>query len=308
MTKRTVPSALGTVPPGVDTMTKKQKGILFIIISAFCFSLMNMFVKLSGDLPSIQKSFFRNLVAVIVAAILLARSGSPFHWKKGNLGLLIVRASFGTLGILCNFYAISNMNLADASMLNKLSPFFVILFSYFFLKEKVAPTQTLCVIAAFLGSLFIIKPGFAFASAIPAIAGFIGGLGAGAAYTAVRGLSLRGENGPFIVFFFSAFSCLVTLPALLFDYAPMSPLQLLYLILAGVCASGGQFAITAAYANAPGKEISIYDYTIVIFAGFWSFLLWGDVPDLLSIAGYVIIFGASLFMFLYNKKQAEEPH
>ncbi|MDD6516187.1 MAG: EamA family transporter, partial [bacterium] len=52
-------------------MTKKQKGILFIITSAFCFSLMNMFVKLSGDLPSVQKSFFRNLVAVVVAAILL---------------------------------------------------------------------------------------------------------------------------------------------------------------------------------------------------------------------------------------------
>ena len=111
-------------------MTKKQKGILFIITSAFCFSLMNMFVKLSGDLPSVQKSFFRNLVAVVVAAILLKRSGAAFRWKKGNLGLLIARSAFGTLGILCNYYAISHINLADASMLNKLSPFFVILFSY----------------------------------------------------------------------------------------------------------------------------------------------------------------------------------
>ena len=283
-------------------MTKKQKGILFILISAYCFSLMNMFVKLSGDLPSMQKSFFRNLVALLVAAIMLRQSHLPFRWQKGNLGLLIVRASFGTLGILCNFYAISNMNLADASMLNKLSPFFVILFSYLFLKEKVTPTQALCVITAFIGSMFIIKPGFAFGSPLPAIAGFIGGLGAGAAYTAVRALSLKGEKGPFIVFFFSAFSCLVTLPALLFHYTPMTGKQLLFLLLAGICASGGQFGITAAYANAPGREISIYDYTIVIFAGIWSFLLWGDLPDILSIAGYVIIFGASLFMFLYNRK------
>jgi len=284
-------------------MSKKQKGILFIILSAFCFSLMNMFVKLSGDLPSIQKSFFRNLVAVVVAAILLIRSGNSFRWQKGNLGLLVLRASFGTIGILCNFYALSNMNLADASMLNKLSPFFVILFSYLFLKEKVSPVQTLCIVAAFVGSLFIIKPGFAFGSAFPAMIGVLGGLGAGAAYTAVRALSLRGEKGPFIVFFFSAFSCLVTLPSLLFDYTPMTLTQLLYLLLAGICASGGQFAITAAYANAPGSEISIYDYTIVIFAGLWSFLLWAEIPDALSIAGYVIIFASSLFIFLHNKKK-----
>lgn len=283
-------------------MSKNQKGILFIILSAFCFSLMNMFVKLSGDLPSIQKSFFRNLVAVFVAAFMLIQSRTPFRWQKGNLGLLIVRASFGTLGVLCNFYAISHMNLADASMLNKLSPFFVILFSYLFLKEKITLTQAFCVISAFLGSMFIIKPGFAFGSALPAIIGVLGGFGAGAAYTAVRALSLRGEKGPFIVFFFSVFSCLVTLPALLLDYTPMTGQQLFFLLLAGVFASGGQFGITAAYANAPGNEISIYDYTIVIFAGIWSFLLWGDIPDMFSLIGYLIIFGASLRMFLYNRK------
>lgn len=282
-------------------LTKKQKGILFIIISAFCFSLMNMFVKLAGDLPSIQKSFFRNLVALFVAAFMLRKSRLPFRWQKGNLGLLVIRAGLGTLGILCNFYAIGQLNLADASMLNKLSPFFVILFSYLFLKEKVTPTQTLCVIAAFLGSLFIIKPGFAFGSAFPAVIGFAGGMCAGAAYTAVRGLSLRGEKGPFIVFFFSAFSCIVTLPVLIFHYTPMSMRQLFFLLMAGVSASGGQFGITAAYANAPASEISIYDYTIVIFAAIWSFFLWNDVPDLFSILGYVIIFGSSLFMFFYNR-------
>lgn len=287
-------------------LTKKQKGILFIIISAFCFSLMNMFVKLAGDLPSIQKSFFRNLVALFVAAFMLRKSHLPFRWQKGNLGLLVIRAGLGTLGILCNFYAIGQLNLADASMLNKLSPFFVILFSYLFLKEKVTPTQTLCVIAAFLGSLFIIKPGFAFGSAFPAVIGFAGGMCAGAAYTAVRGLSLRGEKGPFIVFFFSAFSCIVTLPVLIFHYTPMSMRQLFFLLMAGVSASGGQFGITAAYANAPASEISIYDYTIVIFAAIWSFFLWNDVPDLFSILGYVIIFGSSLFMFFYNRSHTHK--
>lgn len=215
----------------------------------------------------------------------------------------MIRSVFGTIGILFNFYAIDHLNLSDASMLNKLSPFFVIIFSYFFLKEKIQPKQALCVFLAFVGSLFIIKPGFQFAELLPSILGFLGGMAAGAAYTVVRMLGLRGEKGAFIVFFFSSFSCLVTLPYILFAYEPMTSQQLIYLLLAGVCASGGQFAITAAYSFAPGREISIYDYTIVIFAGIWSFLLWNEIPDLLSIVGYGIIFAASFIMFQYNKTQ-----
>lgn len=284
-------------------MSKYKKGIFFIVLSAFCFSLMNMFVKLSGDLPSIQKSFFRNLIAMIVAAFLLWKSHSGFRFEKKILGLLLIRSVFGTIGILFNFYAIDHLNLSDASMLNKLSPFFVIIFSYFFLKEKIQPKQALCVFLAFVGSLFIIKPGFQFAELLPSILGFLGGMAAGAAYTVVRMLGLRGEKGAFIVFFFSSFSCLVTLPYILFAYEPMTSQQLIYLLLAGVCASGGQFAITAAYSFAPGREISIYDYTIVIFAGIWSFLLWNEIPDLLSIVGYGIIFAASFIMFQYNKTQ-----
>lgn len=284
-------------------MTKKQKAIFYIILSAFCFSLMNLFVKLSGDLPSVQKSFFRNLVSMFVAGFLLLKSKETFHFKKENLGLLILRSTFGTLGILFNFYAISHLNLADASILNKLSPFFVIIFSYFFLKEKITPTQGICVFLAFIGSLFIIKPSFQFDAMLPALLGFSGGLCAGAAYTVVRALSLRGEKSALIVCFFSCFSCLAVLPYLVFHFVPMSKMQLLFLLIAGAAASGGQFAITAAYANAPASQISIYDYTIVIFAALWSFLFWGEIPDGLSVIGYGIIFTASFFVFLYNKKK-----
>ena len=56
-------------------MKEKTKAVLFIICSGFCFSWMNAFVRLSGDLPSVEKSFFRNLVALVVAAVMLWRSG-----------------------------------------------------------------------------------------------------------------------------------------------------------------------------------------------------------------------------------------
>lgn len=101
----------------------RRKGIMFILTSAFFFSLMTVFVRLSGDVPTMQKAFFRNIVAAILAAILLARSKGGFSFQKKNLPDLLLRSSIGTAGILCNFWAVDHMNIADANILNKLSPF-----------------------------------------------------------------------------------------------------------------------------------------------------------------------------------------
>lgn len=280
-------------------MKQKYKGIIYIIMAAFCFAMMSTFVRLSGDLPSIQKSFFRNLVALAFAVIILAKEKIGFSGDKKNLGLLVVRSACGTIGILCNFYAVDHLLLPDATMLNKMSPFFAIIFSYLFLKEKVNLVQICSVVGAFVGCLFIIKP-TGNMETFPAVIGLIGGLGAGAAYTAVRRLGQRGEKGPFIVFFFSAFSCLVALPFVVLDYHQMTTMQLVYLLLAGLAAAGGQFSITAAYCYAPAKEISVYDYSQVIFSAITGFLLFGQVPDQYSVMGYLLICGMAIYMFLYN--------
>ena len=283
-------------------MNKKYKGIIYIILSAFCFAFMNLFVRMSGDLPSIQKSFFRNFVAVFFALVVLIKNKNGFRWKKGNMKYLLLRAGFGTLGILCNFYAIDHIALADASILNKMSPFFVIIFSYFILKEKMTFAQGAAVVIAFIGSLFIIKPSFQNVDIIPSIMGFIGGMCAGLAYTMVRLLGQRGENKAFIVFFFSAFSCVVTLPFVIFNFVPMEWWQLLCLLGAGLAATGGQFSITSAYCYAPSKEISVYDYSQIIFSTMLGFIFFGEIPDIYSFIGYFIICAMAIYMFMYNNK------
>lgn len=278
----------------------KNRGILCIICSAFCFSCMNLFVRLSGDLPSIQKSFFRNLIAFLFALTIMRKEKISFQITREAIGPLLLRSAAGTVGILCNFYAVDHLAIADASMLNKLSPFFVLIFSYLILKEKVTLYQAVCIIIAFIGSLFVIKPSSAIFQNPSSLIGMLGGLGAGIAYTFVRVASKRGVKGPVIVAFFSGFSCLVTLPSLLFDYSPMKGMQILFLLLAGLAAAGGQFSITAAYSYAPAREISIYDYTQIIFSTLLGLLFLQELPDIYSFAGYVIIIGASLVMFLLN--------
>ena len=285
-------------------INQKTKGIIYILTAAFGFSLMSLFVKLAGDLPAMQKAFFRNFVAMIFVFIMMLREKVGFIPPKEHIPDLLGRSFFGTLGLICNFYSLGTLNLSDANMLNKLSPFFAIIFSVFLLREKPKLVQIIGVTVAFVGSLFIIKPGFENPQVLPAVAGLAGGMGAGIAYTFVRRLGKKQENSRRIIFFFSAFSCLLCLPFLIIQYKHMSLLQLVYLILAGTFACVGQLGITKAYICAPAREISVYDYTQVIFAAALGFLVFGDIPDLLSVVGYVLICGAGVAMFFYNKKRA----
>ena len=273
-------------------------GILFIIISAFCFALMNLFIRLSGDVPTLQKCFFRNFFALIVAVGTLVKTKTRFRIGRGNVKYLMIRSISGGIGMICNFYAVDHMTISDASILNKLSPFFAIVFSYFVLKETADGVEWLSVFVAFVGALFVVKPSFGF-EVIPAAAGVVGGLGAGLAYTFVRKLGMRGENSMIIVAFFSGFTSLMFLPYLILRYQPMSGRQWMFLILTGIAAAGGQIFITKAYAKAPAKEISVYDFSIVLFAALFGFMFLGQIPDVFSIIGYIIIVGIAIFKWRY---------
>lgn len=276
-----------------------MKGILLILISAFGFSVMAAFVKLSGDLPSIQKTFFRNFISAIIAFGFVKYNHESLFGKKENQPILLLRSFFGTLGIVFFFYAIDHLVLSDADMLNKMSPFILIIFSAIFLKEKVLPFQYITIIVAFIGMLFIIKPSFSI-EVFPYAMGFLSSVFAAAAYTCLRVLGNR-EKYYTVVFYFSFFSTIVLLPFLIIFYEPMTGKQLSFLLLAGLFATLGQFGITLAYKYAPAKDISIYSYATILFSTIISVIFFEQMPDLYSFIGYIIILGAMIYMFVKGK-------
>ena len=288
-----------------SSVSSKSKGIICILFAAFGFSLMTFFVRISGDIPTMEKAFFRNAVAIITSMILLLRSGEKISIRKGCAGDIFFRCLFGTSGLIANFYAIDKLNIADANMLNKLSPFFAILISIPILKEKPKKTDILAVVIAFLGAMLIVRPSGSNMQIVPALIGLYGGFGAGTAYVFVRRLGKKGERTPIIVLCFSVFSTVVTIPFIAINFVPLKPLQLLCLIMAGVSATIGQFGITSAYKYAPAKEISVFDYTQVIFAAILGILFLGEMPTLLSFIGYAIIIGVAVLRWRYNLKSDE---
>jgi len=285
-------------------MTDRNQGIACIVASALGFAIMATCVRLcddfGGPISSFQKSFFRNLLALVISTVVFIRHRAAHPdisvtagMSLGDWGVLTLRSVVGTIGIFANFYALSHITIAEGQTLNKTAPFFTVLFAWLLLGEKVRWRQTLPLAIAFGGVLLIAKPGFAGASALPLAMGVLGGAAAGIAYTAVRQMGLRKVEPTLIVLFFSAFSCLASVPFMCLRPDPMTWPQTLILLGAGAGAALGQFGITAAYRFAAPKDIAVFDYSNVIFTAAFGWLLFRQIPDYWSVTGIIAIIGAA---------------
>lgn len=287
-------------------VSRRAKGVLCIVASAFGFALMAFFVRLCDDfgepISSFQKSFFRNGIALLIAAAVFARQARASggyallvsHHEIRVWSIMVLRATLGTIGIFANFYAIGKIPIGEAMTLNKTAPFFTVFFAWLFLGERVNGRQLLALVLAFAGAMLVMKPGTSGFIAVggllpPAMWGFVSGMCAGGAYACVRYLALHRVNGALIILFFSVFSCLAAVPFMVNHVDVMTVAQVMALLGAGVGAAMGQFGITAAYRYATPSSIAVYDYSNIIFTGLLGFLFFGQVPDWLGVTGFTLI-------------------
>ncbi|MCT4564898.1 MAG: DMT family transporter [Maledivibacter sp.] len=267
-------------------MKQESKGIICLLLSSLFFAVMGAAVKSIPSIPIAEKIFFRNLVGVIITGIILIKNKE--NLIGSNIKLLTLRSVFGLLGVAANFYAISKLPLSDAALLNRMSPFFVILLSLLFLKENVIKYQIYAMLIALLGAGFVIKPQFDY-TIIPALVGLSSAVFAAGGYTCVR--QLRLYSSPYtIVFFFCLFSTLSTIPFMLMGHFTYpSPRELVLLLLIGISATAAQIFMTTGYRFAPASRLAIYGYTNILFSAILAIILWSEFPDLLSITGGVLI-------------------
>lgn len=280
-------------------MTGHPRAIALMLTSALCFSIMGVFVKLAHDVPVVEKVMFRNLVTLGVAgAIALARR-RPLTGRPGNRRWLLLRSLLGIGGVGCYFWSIERLLLADAAMLNKLSPFFVFLLAGPMLGERQRRSTALALLLAFTGAILVIKPRFD-VSVIPALVGLASALFAGSAYTVLRHLRDR-ETPETIIFVFSAVTVALTAPLVAVGFSPPTGMAPWWLAGIGLAAAGGQFGLTAAYRHAPAAEVSLYSYAVILFSALFGFVVFAEVPDLWSGLGGILILCAGTLVWLVNR-------
>ncbi|RKD32734.1 DMT family transporter [Thermohalobacter berrensis] len=282
-------------------MENRKKGIILILLSALFFALMAATVKSLGNIPVYEKIFFRNLIGFIVATYIIIKNKKPI--LGNNRKFLFLRSFFGLMGVAAYFYALSNIALSDAVILNKMSPFFVMVLSAIFLGERIKKLQFVSLILALLGAGFVIRPEFNY-TVIPALVALLSAFFAGSAYTTIR--YLRHTDSPeTIVFYFTVISTITMIPFMIFGgFAIPSPVELLKLISLGVFATTAQFLMTHAYRYAPAGELAIYTYMNIIFSTILGLIIWAEIPDFLSILGGTLIIMAGYLNYRANKTKS----
>ncbi len=279
-----------------------RRGALFMLASGLAFAVMGAIVKkLSATLPNEMVVFFRNASGLIALLPWIAhRGGHVIRTRRPRAHL--VRSLFGLGAMYCFFYAIANMPLAEATLLNYSTPLFVPFIAWLWLREPVSRALRWILAIGFAGVVLILKPGhdlFTPASLV----GLASGLLAAVAVVGVRSLA-RSEPSTRIVFYFTLFGCIASSVPLTWAWRTPAPELWGWLIALGAVASLAQLLMTRAYASAPAAQVGPFTYSTAVFAALAGWWLWGELFDALSLVGALAIVVAGVLAIHYTARPA----
>lgn len=282
----------------------KNKGILLMLLSALLFSTMQIFIHITGErVPLMEQVFFRNIVSLVICFVIIRRHGLSMFGEKKYQPLLFMRSVFGLLGLVSLFYAASRAAQADVTILSKLSPFLITLFAFLFLKEKIAKIQVPALIIAFGGAFLVANPAF-HSKLFPLFLAFLCAIFSSVSYTLLAYFKDK-VDAITVIMHFSTFCAVISLPFFIMNMTLPSLSDFLLLLLMGTFGGFGQIALTYAYRMAPASEVSIYNYSGILFSMFLGYAILGETVSYTSLLGGALVVAASLITYRYSGNPVE---
>lgn len=277
-------------------------GVRFMVLSAFGFALMSATVKhvsLHG-IPVFEIVAARALVSLVISYLDVKRKGISV-WGN-NKPLLFARGAVGTMALMCVYYSVTTLPLAEATIFQYIHPVFTALLAVFFLKERIQSSTFICIALCLLGVYVMVRPetGSDAEHALPMFSvmiAILGAFGSSIAYVIVRKLS-QTEDSSVIIFYFP----LVALPAsilLIGDQFVMPDLYLtMMLVSVGVFTQIGQLGLTKAMQTQEAGKASAYSYVQIIFSVVLGIVFFGELPSAWTyLGGALIVTGALINVF-----------
>lgn len=283
----------------IERSVRPLQGAALLALSALLFSGMGVLIReASATVNNENIVFFRNIVGVVFFLPLLLTKGiRPF--KTQRLKSHLMRTSYGLAAMYCFFYAIAHLPLPDAMLFTYSAPVFTPIIAYLWLKEPLTKRMLAFSLLGLVGVILVAKPSGALFGSL-SLVGLAASLLAATAFVSIREMSDT-EPAYRMVFYFAFFSSLISAVPLLLAWQPLSNAQLILLCAAGLLAALAQIVMSRAYSLAPPGLIGPVAYLAIVFAGIFSFVIWGEIPDLTSVFGAALIFTASLLAVFWRK-------
>lgn len=286
-----------------DHPSRLGLGIAICLLGFIFFATASSLVfSFRGRFSTIQIIFIQNFVSFLCIL--------PFHFKKGIAGLKtshfpihLIRDIMGVLSYYLYFVAIRYLNLVDATTLNYTAPFFVPLFWWIWMKERVAKNAWISIVVGFFGAALILNPtkeifelGFVF--------GLFAGIASAVAFCAIRILNLKMEPARRVLFYYFSMGTILSFPFAIIYWIPPSPIEWAKAIGIGVATSIGQLMLTVAYRYGTAAYLSPLGYSTVIYTGLISYFLFDKPLSLRTAIGAALIVLSGTATYLLKKK----PH
>jgi len=270
---------------------------LYMVASVICFSIMDLCVKWLDYYPVGQVLFMRFFIGFIPIFFIIPRNKILSFYKTSRPGLHAFRAICGALAIIALFYGLRELPLADVVSLTFGGPIFVTIASIFFLSEKVGIKRWFAVFLGFIGMLLIIQPAFIDLNYYY-ISPIIFCIFFACVAISVRSLS-KTEANYTIAFYFTFLCTVLGLSTIFFgDWLVPSKTDVLIFLLLGLCGSTGNLLLTQSYRLAEASLVTPIKYLSLIFAIFFGYLIWNEIPKLLTLLGALLVVLSSLIIFI----------
>ena len=290
-------------------LTKNQIGVLYMVGSVVCFSVMDICVKWLDYYPVGQVLFLRFFIGFIPIFFIIPRDKLLTFYKTSRPGLHTFRAISGAAAIIALFIGLRELPLADVVSLTFGGPIFVTVASIFFLSEKVGIKRWSAVFLGFIGMLLIVQPAFIdlnFYYVTPIVFCVFFACVA----ISVRSLS-KTEPNYRIAFYFTVLCSILGLATIFTgDWILPTKIDFIIFMIMGLCGSIANLLLTQSYRLAEASLVTPIKYLSLIFAIVFGFLIWSEIPKLLTIFGALLVITSSLIIFTREnklKKQIVNP-
>jgi drug/metabolite transporter (DMT)-like permease len=278
----------------VNQADQPLKGALLLIFCEGLLAAMAAMVKhLSGDLPSEVIVFSRNLLGLLFLMPILLGTGGLGQLRTRRPGIHFIRAATGVGAMFCFFYTISEIALAKAVLVKMTTPFFLPLVAWLWLRETISTRTVLAICIGFAGVGVLMRPDSGYIEPVLLIA-LLGAALMSCAKVSIRKMADT-EPPRRIVFWFGAFSTLISAVPLIWA-RPLPELRHLpWLLAIGATATIAQIAMTTAYQIARPGQVGVYNYTAVVWAAGLGWIIWGEMLHWSFWVGTALITGAGIW-------------
>ena len=273
-----------------------NRGVIYAVLAALSFSLQNATVKeLSVTMGTGEIAFFRGTLSAIIIIVLMKIQ--DVHFSHEDRPTLILRGIFGGLGMICLFYGLRGVPLADASILSQLSAFFVMLFAAVFHKELIPKGAILPLAVIVCGASLVVRPWHFDAFNVYSLFVLAQAVLAAAAYTTVSRLTASGKHHQYeIVLYFLICAAIAGAVLMGRDFRMPDMTEWGFCIALGIFSVLGQIWITRSYMYGNAVVVSFVAYIAVFFNSLWGYVFYGEIMTAMTLTGGVLIIGGSMYL------------